>query len=139
VDKGSLSTGSSNVTFSFYYPLRDETLLWGHGIEDLWAIGNLYSFTDAGYMRSIIFGGVPFLICLVTYQFLYFLLPLRVAASRGREKENRMDVYCFLFLFAYILILHIKDNALGIQHLTEVLFLFIGFSYLVNYYAKLEE
>jgi hypothetical protein len=139
VEHGTLSTGSSNVTFqAFYYPLRDETLLLGHGIDNIYDFLHLYTFTDAGYMRTIMFGGIPYLFCLLTYQFLYFLLPIK-AASRGREKENRMDLYCFLFLFAYILILHIKDYALGVQHLTEVLFLFIGFSYLVNYYKKIEE
>jgi hypothetical protein len=138
-DTGTIGTWSSDVTFhSFYYPLREETLLWGHGVDNIYELLNMYTFTDAGYMRMIMFGGIPYLTCIIIYQFLYFSKPIK-AALQLRDKEAEKDLYCFLFLFAYILILHIKDMALGLQHLTEVLFLFIGFSYLIKYYAKLEK
>jgi hypothetical protein len=138
-DTGRISTGSSDATFyAFYFPLRDETLLWGHGTDDIYGLLDQYAFTDSGYMRSIMFGGIPFLICLLVYQFLYFSKPIK-AASRYRDEESRKDRYCFIFLFVYILVLHIKDYALALQHLTEVLFLYTGFSYLIKYYAKLEK
>ncbi|MDR2056692.1 MAG: hypothetical protein LBP83_00105 [Dysgonamonadaceae bacterium] len=138
-DTGEIGTSSSDATFkAFYFPLKDETLLWGHGTDDVYKLLDQYNFTDAGYMRTLMFGGIPYFICLFIYQFLYFSMPIK-AASWLREKESKKDLYCFLFLFGYILTLHIKDTALALQHLTEVLFLYIGFSYLIKYYAKSEK
>jgi hypothetical protein len=138
-DTGRIATGSSDTTFkAFYFSLETETLLFGHGVDDIFGLLDQYGFTDAGYMRTIMFGGIPFLICLLVYQFLYFSMPIK-AALRYKEEETRKDFYCFLFLFIYILVLHLKDYALGLQHLTEVLFLYAGISYLIKYYAKLEE
>jgi hypothetical protein len=134
-----IGTWSSDVTFkAFYFPLRDDTLLWGHGTDNIYGLLDTYTFTDAGYMRSLMFGGIPFLACLLIYQFLYFSKPIKVA-SLYQNRESRLDLYCFVFLYIYILILHIKDYALGSQHLTEVLFLYVGISYLIRYYAKLKE
>jgi hypothetical protein len=136
---GKMSTASSDATFyAFYYPLNDDTLFWGEGTDDVYEVLDKYNFTDAGYMRSILIGGIPYLICLLIYQFLYFSMPIKMA-SRYREKENRDDKYCFLCLFFYILVLHVKDMALGTQYLSEVLFLYISFSYLIKYYTKLEK
>ncbi|MDR2408418.1 MAG: hypothetical protein LBE13_09960 [Bacteroidales bacterium] len=136
-DTGQIATGSSDATFyAFYFPLEDETLLWGHGTDNIFALLNKYPFTDAGYMRTVMFGGIFYLICMLIYQFLYFSMPIKIASS-DRGRESKMDLYCFLCLFAYILVLHIKDNALGMQHLTEVLFLYTCLSYLIRYYAKL--
>jgi hypothetical protein len=138
-ETGRFGTWSSDVTFkAFYYPLRDETLLLGHGTENIYSVLHMYPFTDAGYMKNLLFGGIPYLSCLIIYQFLYFSKPIFVS-FQNRDSESKIDRYFFFCLFAHILAVHIKDLALGVQHLTEVLFLFVGISYMVKYYAKIEK
>jgi len=136
-DRGTLSTRSTDLNFSeaFYFYLRDETLLAGHGLErdDFPKVG--YLSTDAGYMRSLIFGGIPFLVILIIYQSLYFIKPLQIA-NRGSTTEDRKDFWCILLLFIYMLLLHTKENALGILHIVETLYLVIGSSYLLRYYYR---
>ncbi|MDR0798156.1 MAG: hypothetical protein LBN18_00120 [Dysgonamonadaceae bacterium] len=135
---GHLSTSSTNTTFyAFYFPIKDDTILFGHGING--RSNEFYTFTDAGYMRSLIFGGVFFLICQIIYQWLYFMRPVAVARANKADKAGRIDRAFFIILFVYILVLHVKDNALGVQHLTEVLFLFLGCTYLVKHYNLLDE
>jgi hypothetical protein len=125
--KGEFTTGSTDATLSFYYPLRDETLMLGHG-NDPQAVSFGYPFTDAGYMRTLIYGGVPLLFIMLFYQYLYFQLPLSFAKARA----SWLDYLMFLSMFICIILYHIKDNALGMQHLTEVLFILLGFSYLLS-------
>lgn len=138
-ETGELRTHSSDATlYSFYYPLMDETLIKGHGIDNIYQLLRMYPFTDAGYMKSLLFGGIPYLICLLIYQFLYFYQPISIA-SKINTKESKIDLIFFISLYVYILLLHYKDVALGMQHLTEVLFLSIGLSYLIKYYSKPEE
>jgi len=136
-DAGKFTTNSTDLNFSeeFYYYLRDETLLVGQGLErdELHTVG--YQSTDAGYMRSILFGGIPFLICLIIYQSLYFIRPLQFS-YRGGTNEDAKDFGCFLSLFIYIFILHLKENAMGTCHIVETLYLIIGSSYMIRYYSK---
>lgn len=136
-DHGRLSTTSSDINFSeeFYYPMRDETLFAGHGLErdELELVG--YNSTDAGYMRSIMFGGIPFLLCLIFYQGLFFYKPLLVSNSGGTRASEK-DFWCFLFLFIYMFFLHLKENAMGIVHIVETLYIAAGSSYLIRYYSR---
>ena len=136
-DVGRISTYSTDVNLSekFYYYLRDETLFAGHGLErtNLTEVG--YTTTDAGYMLSIIFGGIPFLICLMIYQSLYFIKPLQIA-NRGDTEYDRKDLWCLLLLFIYMFILHFKESAMGTLHIVETLLIVIGSSYLIRYYYR---
>jgi hypothetical protein len=128
-ETGSFSTGSTDATKGFYYPLRDETLMFGHGTDTKFTS---YRPIDAGYMRTLIYGGVPFLLMLICYQFLYFKIPLSLLDERG-FKWKKVDFYCFWLLFLYILVLHIKDYALGTMHLAEVIFLLYGVAFIMQY------
>lgn len=138
-DRGRISTGSTDTNFSeqFYYYLRDQTLLTGHGLErdDLTLAG--YSSTDAGYMRSILFGGIPFLLCLIIYQALYFYRPALIA-NRGGTEDDRKDLWCIVLLFVYMFLLHAKENAMGLVHIVETLCIAAGSGYMIKYYSREE-
>jgi membrane protein insertase Oxa1/YidC/SpoIIIJ len=137
METGNFVTSSSNVTLqAFYFPLNDETIAFGHGIDGM--SSGIYTWTDAGYMRNLIFGGVGYLAVLIIYQALYFIQPISVAKSRKDEKEGRIDMVFFIILFLFILIVHVKDNALGLQHLTETMYVLLGSTYLTRHYAKVE-
>jgi len=137
VDKGQLRTGSTDVTMKlFYYPLDDNTLLYGNGVAS--ADHQFYRNTDAGYMNALIFGGIPYLLVLLIYQALYFIRPVSVAYKRD-TKESMIDLSCFVLLFIYMLILEYKDTALGTQHITQTIFLFLESCYLIKYYENQDE
>jgi hypothetical protein len=137
IETGHFTTTSSNTTIEgFYFPLKDETVIFGHGFNG--QNNAMYTWTDAGYMRSLIFGGVIYLFCQIFYQLLYFIRPISIAKSRKDEQEGRIDMVFFILLFVFMLIVHIKDSALGVQHLTETIFLLLGSSYITRHYAKLE-
>jgi len=135
-DKGTVSTSSSDALIhGHYFALRSETLLAGHGVPPGAHVG--YGNSDAGYINALVFGGVLYLLCLVIYQYLYFAFPLSIT-RRSRTVENKHDSLCFFLLFVYILILEYKAEALGTQHITEVLFIAVGSSFLIKYYYQLE-
>jgi hypothetical protein len=136
-DYGTFSTASTDVLEeSHYYPLKDETLLFGHGVTS--RSTTFYRNTDAGYMEHIIFGGVFYLLCLIVFQALFFIRPLSIANSR-MSGENRKDLIFFLFLFLYTFILEYKSMMMGTQHLTEVIFLYMGTAYIIRYYYRRAE
>ena len=134
-DYGTFSIQSLEGTESHYFPLRDETFLKGHG-----GVPNEYlnySNTDAGYMNNILFGGIPYVICLIIYQSLYFILPLSIAGKK-RSLENRVDAALFMLFFAYIFLLSYKTTAIGTIHIVETLLLAAGSTYLIRYYSSEE-
>jgi hypothetical protein len=127
-------TASTDVTMSFYFPLNDKTLVVGSG-ADVWSGGTSYRHTDAGYMRTIIFGGIPFLIIMIIYQYLYFSIPISLTRAYNTKKE-KVAFWCFLFSFIYILVLHIKDSALGTLQGMETMYLFLGATFIIQCYRK---
>ncbi|MDR0681230.1 MAG: hypothetical protein LBG15_05200 [Dysgonamonadaceae bacterium] len=132
VDEGRASTASSDVLRLHYYPLAMRTWLVGEGVV---ADESRYGFSDAGYMNDLIFGGIPFFICLLIYQCLYFNRPLSIA-RKNKDPDSRIDYFCFLFLFAYIFVLNYKSTSLGTLHIVEVLYLFAGNSYIMRHNYK---
>jgi hypothetical protein len=126
-DYGEFRTGSTDATKGFYYSLRDETYIFGEG-TDMWH--SSYYPVDAGYMRTLVYGGVPFLIMLLYYQFLYFKAPISLLSSRNTVRE-RVDFYCCWLFYLYILVLHLKDYALGSMHLVEVMYMLFGVAVIV--------
>lgn len=119
-----------------YFPLSQNTLLHGDGryVEN---DGAYYGRTDAGYMRALLYGGVPFLLCLIIYQSLYFISPLAISKT-GNIKDDRADFICFLILFLHLFILEYKADTIGTQNIMQVLLLFLGTGYITRYYYRLE-
>lgn len=135
-ETGRVATSSSDVTIhDHYYRLPDRTLLCGEG-KFAKKGGGFYGDTDAGYMRNALYGGIPYILCLIVYQWLYFRKPLTISHRFRRTKENYGDFLCLLTLFLYIFVLEYKGSALGIMNILEVLLFFICFSYMIRYYQR---
>jgi len=132
-DTGKFDTGSSDALVEgHYFTIPSETLLWGEG-GDSGAVSG-FGHTDAGYMNNLIFGGMFYLVFLIICQSFYILPPMRLAGAYA-SRQKRIDFYCFLFLFAYMFILEAKAPTLGTQHITMVLLLYAGITYIVEYDA----
>jgi len=133
-DYGKFEVSSMEATSLHYFYLSDETLLLGHGVQ-AYDKHNPYPHSDAGYMNNLIFGGIPLLLCLITYQCLYTALPL-FTAQKNRSREGRIDRLFFLILFVYIFFVEIKAPALGTLHIVEVMYIAVGATYVYNSYLQ---
>lgn len=95
-DKVALSnTSSTDVLKQMYFmPPNDSTWLWGDG---RYVDGEgYYMHTDAGYMRNLFFGGLPFVIAVVAYACLF--------AFKSKS------VFFTLFILPLIFALHYKGG-----------------------------
>ena len=135
-DYGKFSVASMEATPIHYFYLYDETLFKGEGI-DAFAGGSRYHHSDAGYMNNLVFGGIPFFICLIIYQCLYTIPPIDISLKKN-TRHNRISIGFFALLFIYIFIVEIKVTALGYMHIVEVLYLAIGSSYMMQKYSQKE-
>jgi len=131
---GKFSIGSMEATPDHYFTIFDETLYSGHGI-DAYGGGTKYRHSDAGYMNTLVYGGIPFLFSLIVYQSLYTIRPLDISI-KNFTRNNRINFMFFLLLFAYIFIVEIKTAAVGYMHIVEVLYIAIGSSYVMQYYTQ---
>ena len=111
-------TTSGNELFDeMYFKVGFETLFLGDGYYTTPA--GYYMNTDAGYMRVILYMGIPGLILLFVIQNLYF--------NKTTKKNKKNSI----ILLLYILIVQIKGEVLG--------FLIICEAILLLYYFYLEE
>ncbi|MCL1933415.1 MAG: hypothetical protein FWF53_06370 [Candidatus Azobacteroides sp.] len=139
VDYGRFEVNSADVTMQqHYYYLYDETLLKGTGISPFGGNHPLYPHSDAGYTIDLVYGGIPFLICLIIYQSLYTIRPI-VVAQRNNSRNNRIDSIFFIILFLYAFIVEIKTPTLGSLHVMEVIYLALGSGYIMQYYSQKNE
>ena len=136
-DNGRLDVASANATTHHYYYVYDATLLKGLG-KDPFGGGTMYPHSDAGYMNNLVFGGIPFLICLFIYQSLYFITPINIT-RKIHSRNNQIDAGFFLLLFLYIAFVEIKTPALGYLHLIEVMYLALGSSCILQYFFQKEQ
>jgi len=132
-DYGKLEVNSMEATQYHYYYLYDETLLKGHGLEAYGGHGP-YPHSDAGYTNTLVFGGIPLLLCLIIYQCLYFVRPISIALNR-----DRVSIGFFILLFLYIFIAEIKAPMVGSLHVIEVMYLALGFGYIIQYHSQKEQ
>ena len=137
-DYGKFEVSSMEATSEHYYYLYDETLLKGHGLDAFGGNVPLYHHSDAGYINNLVFGGIPFLICLIIYQCLYTVCPIALALKND-SRINRINCCFFLLFFVYIFIIEIKAPAIGYMHLIEVMYLALGSVYIMQYYLQKEQ
>jgi hypothetical protein len=136
---GKMSTGSTDVMIhDHYFKLPDEIIMQGTGRYVPRNGNGFYMNTDAGYMRNVIFGGIFYLLCVVFYQFLYFIKPLSITSRLCRTKEGYEDFMFFLAVFLYLFILEYKGSALAFMNIMQVLLLFFGMTYLIRHYYRKE-
>jgi len=133
-DTGKFRTDSTDALEQVhYYPLDSNTIMWGDGGFP-WDFPSKYRHTDAGYMAHIILGGIFYLLALILYQFIFFWEPM-IRAKLENSMNGKINFFCFFLLFAYMFILEYKGSAIGVIHIMEALFFYIGISYLVEQYA----
>ena len=121
LETGEVYTTSTNTLFNkMYFKISDFTLLVGDGLYTN-PDGSYYMNTDAGYMRDVLYFGIPGVIFLFIYQTTFFL---------WRRKKHLLQNIIIIF---YILIVHIKGDVLGyLIMMQNILFLVFLFNYFNN-------
>ena len=138
-DYGKFEVASAEATPMHYFYIYDKTLTAGDG-ADAWN-GTVYPHSDAGYMNTLVLGGIPFLLVLIIYQLLYFVRPIEAALNNRSIREPNKDWKSIVFLSLlciYIFIIEIKASMVGYLHVIEVMYLALGSSYLIQYYTQKE-
>ena len=136
-DYGKFEVGSAEATPYHYYYLYDETLLKGHGV-DAFGDNSIYPHSDAGYTNTLVYGGIPYLLCLIIYQCLYLITPINIT-QKNNSRDSQINLVFFVLFFIHMFIVEIKAPTVGYMHLIEVMFLALGSSYITQYYFKKEQ
>jgi len=137
-DYGKFEVSSAEATPYHYYYIYDETLLKGDGVDAFSGQNKKYPHSDAGYTNTLVYGGIPYLLCLIIYQFLYLITPVNIT-QRINSRDSQINLGFFILLFLYIFIVEIKAPAVGYMHLIEVMYLALGASYITQYYFNKEQ
>jgi hypothetical protein len=129
LEKGSVATESTDVLSGMYFPISWMTFLFGDG-RYLMADGSYYRYTDAGYMRHILYYGIFGQLLLIAYQLLFFLKPvvLSIAARPGRAAYN--DFLFWTLLFGMLFVLHYKGEVVGFMPVVQLMLLLLGTGYI---------
>lgn len=136
-ESGKYEVSSTEAIPQHYFYLYDETLLKGHGI-DAYGAHTIYPHSDAGYINNLVYGGIPFLVCLIIYQCLYFARPIAITRT-DNSRNNRIDLIFFIILFLYVFIVEIKAPAVGYMYNIEGMYLALGSAYVMQYYTQREQ
>ncbi|WP_370407935.1 hypothetical protein [Tenacibaculum dicentrarchi] len=120
---GELTTSSSDHLNEMYFPISDDTLLYGDARYTADNGKSYYKHTDAGYMRNTLFYGVLGLIYLILAQIITFRNVLF-----SKIKINNKLYFLFILLFAFIL--HYKGEILLSSPLYQSIIVVFSFSYL---------
>ena len=92
VTTGSFNVGSTNHLWSMYFIPDLATLLLGDGFYTNLQTGTYYMRIDVGYLRPILFGGLPMLIQ-------SYLIPVMMSIGLGlMQKENRLLAFLLIFI-----------------------------------------
>ena len=123
-ETGNFTTSSTNALFNnMYFTVEEKTFLVGDG-RYINKDGSYYMYTDAGYMRNILYFGILGFVVLFIYQSRFFIWK-----NKSMFLEN-------LIIFMYILIMHIKGDTLGFGIMMQnILFLV----YLQNLFVRINE
>ncbi|MFA0084045.1 hypothetical protein AB4383_18805 [Vibrio breoganii] len=124
IETGELSTRSTDVLQSMYFPLELKTVLFGD-----WRYtdvnGSYYMQTDSGYMRNILlFGTVPLILLFIADAILLH----RISRSLSRNKQ-KADYKIFIVLILCLIILQYKGEVfVYVFPFNSILFLLYFFS-----------
>ena len=108
------TTSSTELFEKMYFHIKPKTLLFGDGIYET-AFG-YYMNTDAGYMRPILYFGIPGLLLLFGLQLLYF---------QNKYFLSRKNKY---IIITYLLIMQIKGEVVGFSIIIETVMLLFFFA-----------
>lgn len=92
VTTGSFNVGSTDHLWSMYFIPEPRTLFLGDGFYTNLQTGTYYMRVDVGYLRPILFGGLPMLIQ-------SYLVPVLMSLGVGlMQKENRFLAFLLIFI-----------------------------------------
>lgn len=111
-DTGSVSTESTDILFNKHLSVLSDvglpTLMFGDGLYTNYD-GTYYKNTDSGYVRNILFGGLFF----VALKFFSQAALNFGWVLNGDKNIQRSKLFLLnLYTFAYLIILHIKGDAI---------------------------
>lgn len=104
--KGLSTTSTAELFGEMYFRVPIKTLLIGDGYYTDPVTGAYYMNTDSGYMRVILYTGLPGLAILFWFQYKLFCLG---------DMDRRTRILCWLFM----IILQIKGEAIGFSMILQ--------------------
>ncbi|PPL00839.1 hypothetical protein SAMN05444682_10759 [Parapedobacter indicus] len=130
-DEGTLTTVSTDMLSEMYFTIDWQTFIFGDG-KYINPDGSYYLYTDAGYMRNILFYGIFGTMVLFAYHLLFFNRPIRISLSeliaRGKIGSYN-DLLFWLLLLIYTLVLHYKGEVVGFLMITQVMLFWLSLAY----------
>jgi hypothetical protein len=120
-ETGVLETRSSSVVLNYhYFALPAKTLAFGDGrtVEAGYDFYYPYLGTDAGFMRILGFGGIPYLLASLAF-YAFLLKPL------WKMKKHNAKIAAVIF-FVMILFLQVKGDVFGGLTIMSCVIFFIG-------------
>jgi len=130
-EEGTLTTVSTEMLSDMYFTVDWQTFVLGDG-RYINPDGSYYRYTDAGYMRNILFYGIFGTMILFAYHLLFFNRPIRVSLSeliaRGKIGSYN-DLLFWLLLLVYTLVLHYKGEVVGFLMITQVMLFWLSLAY----------
>lgn len=122
LDGKGVSTVSTDELDKMYYPLEEWTWFFGDG-HYVNPNGTYYGSTDAGYMRNILFGGIPLVAVLFLYQWICFYFPKSNNNSHSNEKK-----FILAFIFLLLAALHYKGEVIGYLIISQIIVFYLTIS-----------
>jgi hypothetical protein len=121
INKGELTTSSTNVLSQMYFPLNEDTILVGDGKYDL-LTGGYYMHTDAGYMRDLLAVGM------VSFLLYIGQVALNYNFAKNLTKGSPVPLsLVFVLLTALIFLFHYKGSVIAMTKPFYSLFFLIYF------------
>ena len=120
ISKFSVANSSSllELVNDYYFPLSWKQIVFGDGLYTN-ADGTYYMFTDAGYMRNILYGGIFLTIALFVYQ-------IRLLGVNAYQKTNRLYLCVIVLVLA---VLEYKGQVVGFLLITQSILLLLSYSF----------
>lgn len=130
-EQGHLTTTSTSVLQNMYFELPEKTIFFG---DDLYtnADGTYYMYTDAGYMRVLLYGGIGMLFAMVLNQFWQMYI-LSVNMRKTLQEKNKLllsFIVVMLFIFQY------KGEVISYLAMVQMLLFLITLSFSAANYNK---
>ncbi|ATG15698.1 hypothetical protein CO695_05020 [Providencia alcalifaciens] len=130
-NSGKIETESSNVLKNMYFPISENTFLWGDGMW-LDPLGDgYYMHTDAGYMRTILYGGIVNSILIISV----YLVGFSFIYSFQGKKKFKLTIF---FIATIYFISQIKgDFLLGSSINIKLFFILLSYFSLLNFHKNI--
>lgn len=131
IDKGELTTSSTETLNNMYFPISIETFLLGDG-KYTGSDGRYYMHSDAGIMRNVLYYGVFGLLFIFVGQMQFFFKPIKILLGKLKSKLRYTvynDLLFLILLIAFVLLLHYKGEVMLYMPIVQIILLWITLSF----------